>query len=168
MITMTVGFGLCPVSVSSTGEQQKVSLMIDLLGKWSFSDFHTCFLLHLFSFLSLLLVYHSFFYQFFPFNAFLSISDTCLSGGEVAGIVIGCFVLLLIIVLLIIFLCCGRRRRRRRRRRGEFVWPLFISSYLHDALDSTHFLELDSYFIIGFCILQHQKCRRTTQTPGLQ
>jgi len=46
-----------------------------------------------------------------PYDTNLSISDVCLDGGEVAGIVIGCFLAILIIVLLIVLLICLVRRR---------------------------------------------------------
>uniref|UniRef100_A0A3B5KER6 Trithorax group protein osa-like n=1 Tax=Takifugu rubripes TaxID=31033 RepID=A0A3B5KER6_TAKRU len=49
----------------------------------------------------------------------LAIVGTCLDGGEVAGIVIGCF--LLLILILILFILLWRRRNRGRRRRAQEV-----------------------------------------------
>lgn len=57
-----------------------------------------------------------------PLLPFFSISGTCLDGGEVAGIVIGCFLLLILILILFIFL--WRRRNRGRRRRGMPQFPI--------------------------------------------
>ncbi|XP_053737021.1 putative uncharacterized protein DDB_G0291608 isoform X2 [Synchiropus splendidus] len=51
----------------------------------------------------------------------LSIVDVCLSGGEVAGIVIGSFLLLLILILLIILLV--KKVVDQRRRRDELLVP---------------------------------------------
>ncbi|CAK6964306.1 uncharacterized protein si:dkeyp-97a10.3 [Scomber scombrus] len=48
----------------------------------------------------------------------LAIVDTCINGGEVAGIVIGCLLLIIIIVLLILFLV---RRRRDQQRQSDTV-----------------------------------------------
>lgn len=55
---------------------------------------------------------------------FLSISGTCLDGGEVAGIVIGCFLLIILVLILFIFL--WRRTSRRRRRRGMSALQFFV------------------------------------------
>ncbi|XP_061633218.1 uncharacterized protein si:dkeyp-97a10.3 isoform X1 [Phyllopteryx taeniolatus] len=51
----------------------------------------------------------------------VSVENTCLDAGEVAGIVIGSFLLLVILVLLIVLLVCLVLRRRARQRQGEAV-----------------------------------------------
>ncbi|XP_053289575.1 proteoglycan 4 isoform X2 [Pleuronectes platessa] len=51
----------------------------------------------------------------------LAVVETCLDGGEVAGIVIGCFLLILIIVLLIVLIVCVRRKRRDQLRQRDTV-----------------------------------------------
>ncbi|KAM4580023.1 uncharacterized protein PAE49_005072 [Odontesthes bonariensis] len=51
----------------------------------------------------------------------LAIADVCLDGGEVAGIVIGCFLAILIIVLLIVLLIFLVRRRGAQQRQRETV-----------------------------------------------
>ncbi|XP_035018886.2 uncharacterized protein si:dkeyp-97a10.3 [Hippoglossus stenolepis] len=52
----------------------------------------------------------------------LAVVETCLDGGEVAGIVIGCFLLILIIVLLIVLIVCLRRKRRDQLRQRDTVF----------------------------------------------
>ena len=47
---------------------------------------------------------------------FLALSDTCLSGGAVAGIVIACFLVIVIIIVIIIVLL--------RQRNSTFPHPL--------------------------------------------
>lgn len=117
---------------------------------------------HYIHFLLLLLGYHFFlwlvfspliclnsrlfiFINFPPLLPFFSISGTCLDGGEVAGIVIGCFLLLLLLLILFIFL--WRRRNRGRRRRGISVFPvwgvLFHSFY--------KYIGIFCYFIFFNC-----------------
>ncbi|XP_077383066.1 uncharacterized protein LOC144022269 [Festucalex cinctus] len=51
----------------------------------------------------------------------VSVENTCLDVGEVAGIVIGSFLLLVILVLLIVLLVCLVLRRRARQRRREAI-----------------------------------------------
>ncbi|XP_041844403.1 mediator of RNA polymerase II transcription subunit 15 isoform X2 [Melanotaenia boesemani] len=51
----------------------------------------------------------------------LAIVDICLNGGEVAGIVVGCFLAIIIIVLLIVFLVFLVRRRRTQQRQRNTV-----------------------------------------------
>nr|XP_019949021.1 PREDICTED: uncharacterized protein LOC109633522 [Paralichthys olivaceus] len=52
----------------------------------------------------------------------LAVVETCLDGGEVAGIVIGCFLLLLIIVLLIVLIVCLTQRKRDQLRQRDTVF----------------------------------------------
>ncbi|CAG6014585.1 unnamed protein product [Menidia menidia] len=49
----------------------------------------------------------------------LEIVDVCLDGGEVAGIVIGCFLAVLLIVLLIVVLICLARRKKAQQTQRE-------------------------------------------------
>ncbi|XP_023819838.1 uncharacterized protein LOC105356000 isoform X1 [Oryzias latipes] len=52
----------------------------------------------------------------------LAVVDVCLDGGEVAGIVIGSFLLLVIIVLLIVLLICLVRRKRVQQRQRDNIF----------------------------------------------
>ncbi|KAE8289122.1 V-set and immunoglobulin domain-containing protein 10-like Precursor [Larimichthys crocea] len=49
----------------------------------------------------------------------LAVVATCLNGGEVAGIVIGCLLLIIIIILLILLIICLVRRRRVEQRQQD-------------------------------------------------
>ncbi|XP_057690247.1 uncharacterized protein si:dkeyp-97a10.3 [Corythoichthys intestinalis] len=51
----------------------------------------------------------------------VSVENICLDGGEVAGIVIGSFLLLVILVVLIVLLVCLILKRRARQRQGGAV-----------------------------------------------
>lgn len=89
-----------------------------------------------------------------PVMPFLSLSGTCLDGGEVAGIVIGCF--LLIILLLILFIFLWRRRSGSRRRRGMFVFPIFGAFFRFNLffINEAFFYLTSLFFIVAAQIVQ--------------
>ncbi|KAM9798179.1 cell adhesion molecule CEACAM2 [Neosynchiropus ocellatus] len=71
----------------------------------------------------------------------LSIVDVCLSGGEVAGIVIGSFLLLLILILLIILLV--KKIADQRRRRDELLVPKNDANPRPPRSDRGQFITID-------------------------
>lgn len=100
-----------------------------------------------------------------PLMPFFSISGTCLDGGEVAGIVIGCF--LLIILVLILFILLWRRRSRRRRRRGMSVFPIFgvlFNSFFLFFINEASFI----IYLLYVLLLQHKWYKKPTQSPDLE
>lgn len=84
----------------------------------------------------------------------LSVSAACLNGGEVAGIVIGCFLLLLIIVLLIACLVL------RWKSKGIFIHLLLLPSSVAEASLSFVFLQDGDKGTLS-------RCRRPTLIPDL-